>query len=74
MQPAPEAPAVAICRAPLFNPSETFVRAHALGLVRYRPVLVGIEDKGDVPAELRDALVVPRSPVERVPANIAFRH
>ncbi|HEY6814672.1 MAG TPA: glycosyltransferase [Croceibacterium sp.] len=73
MQPAPEAPPeappVAIFRAPLFNPSETFVRAHALALGRYRPLLVGIEDKGNVPPELQSALVVPRSAPERLQAR-----
>ena len=70
MQPAPEAPAVAIFRAPLFNASETFVRAHALALVRYRPLLVGIEDKGNVPPELRSALVVPGSASGRARARL----
>jgi hypothetical protein len=53
MQPAPDAPAVAderpaiaIFRAPLFNPSETFVRAHAEALTRYRPVLTGDRGQG----------------------------
>jgi glycosyltransferase involved in cell wall biosynthesis len=45
-------PAVVIFRSPLFNPSETFVRNHALALERYRPLLVGREDKGNVPPEL----------------------
>jgi glycosyltransferase involved in cell wall biosynthesis len=45
-------PAVAIYRSPIFHAHETFVRDHALGLIRYRPLLVGIEDKGNVPPEL----------------------
>lgn len=49
-------PAVVIYRSPLFNPSETFVRAHALSLARYRPLLAGAEDKGNVPLELAKAL------------------
>jgi glycosyltransferase involved in cell wall biosynthesis len=72
MQPAPDAPpdadrrpVIAIYRAPLFNPSETFVRAHALALMRYRPLLAGIGDKGNVPPELQGSLVVPGSAVER---------
>lgn len=48
-----ERPAVAIFRSPLLNASETFVRAHALSLTRYRPVLAGRSDKGNIPAELR---------------------
>ena len=61
-------PAVVVFRSPLFNASETFVRAHAAALERYRPLLVGREDKGNVPPELRDSLVLwPRfGPVERV--------
>jgi colanic acid/amylovoran biosynthesis glycosyltransferase len=47
---------VVVYRSPLFNPSETFVQAHALALERYRPLLVGLEDKGNVPAELRSPL------------------
>ena len=49
-------PAIIIYRAPLFNLSETFVRAHAQSLARYRPLIVGLEDKGNVPPELRDSL------------------
>jgi colanic acid/amylovoran biosynthesis glycosyltransferase len=60
---ADERPVVAILRAPLFNASETFVATHALSLARYKPVLVGLEDKGNVPPELRDGLVVARRPL-----------
>jgi glycosyltransferase involved in cell wall biosynthesis len=45
-------PVAAIFRAPLFNASETFVQTHAAGLTRYRPLVVGLEDKGNVRAEL----------------------
>jgi glycosyltransferase involved in cell wall biosynthesis len=45
-------PVVAVFRAPLFNPSETFVRAQATGLVRYQPLVIGREDKGNIPSEL----------------------
>jgi colanic acid/amylovoran biosynthesis glycosyltransferase len=48
----PAKPVVAIFRAPLFNPSEGFVQAQAAGLVRYEPLLVGLEDKGHVRPEL----------------------
>ena len=53
-------PAIVVYRSPLFNPSETFVRAHAQSLARYRPLLVGIEDKGNIPPELRDSLFLRR--------------
>jgi glycosyltransferase involved in cell wall biosynthesis len=43
---------VAVFRAPLFNASETFVRAQATGLTRYQPLLIGREDKGNIPPEL----------------------
>lgn len=63
-------PAIAIYRGPLFNLSETFVRTHAQALVRYRPLLAGIEDKGNVPSELRTGLVVPRNAGERQLARL----
>ena len=47
---------VVVYRSPLFNPSETFVRAHVEALERYRPLLVGVEDKGNVPPQLRPSL------------------
>lgn len=79
MEPAPDAPpgadrrpAIAIYRAPLFNPSETFVRAHAEALARYRPLLAGIEDKGNVPPKLRDSLVVPGSAAGRQLARLGI--
>jgi glycosyltransferase involved in cell wall biosynthesis len=45
-------PLVAVFRSPVFNASETFVRAQAAGLVRYQPLVVGFEDKGHVPPAL----------------------
>ncbi len=63
-------PAIVIFRSPLFNPSETFVRAHAQSLVRYRPLIVGLEDKGNVPASLREALFLPEGPGERLRARL----
>jgi glycosyltransferase involved in cell wall biosynthesis len=42
----PEKPVAAIFRSPLFNPSETFVEQHGPALRRYRPVFVGLRDKG----------------------------
>jgi colanic acid/amylovoran biosynthesis glycosyltransferase len=40
-------PAVAVFRSPMFNPSETFVRAHIDSLNRYRPLPVGLVAKGE---------------------------
>jgi len=56
MRPAPfdrdDRPVVAVYRAPLFNMSETFVRAQATGLTRYQPLVIGREDKGNIPPAL----------------------
>lgn len=49
--PTSDPPVVAIFRSPLFNPSEGFVQAQAAALARYRPLMVGLEDKaGPIPA------------------------
>lgn len=49
-----------IYRAPLFNTAETFVQAHVLSLDRYRPLLAGLEDKGNIPPSLAGSLFLPR--------------
>ena len=54
-------PVVAIYRSPLFHRHETFVRAHALGLIRYRPLMVGLDDEGHVPPELAGRILLPDS-------------
>ena len=54
-------PTVAIYRSPLFNASESFVQAHAAGLIRYCPLLVGLEDRGHAWRELQERLVLPES-------------
>jgi glycosyltransferase involved in cell wall biosynthesis len=51
-------PVAAIFRAPSFNASETFVQTHAAGLRRYRPLLVGLEDKGNVRPDLAGGRLV----------------
>ena len=53
-----ERPLVAIFRSPVFHAHETFVRTHAAGLARYRPLIVGLEDKGHVPPELAGRVVL----------------
>ena len=50
-------PVATIFRSPLFNASEGFVQAHAAGLTRYRPLLVGLEDKGNILPELQERLL-----------------
>jgi colanic acid/amylovoran biosynthesis glycosyltransferase len=61
LPPLDERPVVAIYRSPLFNASESFVQAHAAGLTRYQPLLVGLEDKGNARPELHDRLVTAAS-------------
>lgn len=51
-------PVVLIFRGPIFNPSETFVRGHALGLKRYQPLIVGRENKGGIPTLLADRVMI----------------
>ena len=67
---ADQRPAVVVFRSPLFNASETFVRAHAQSLTRYRPLLAGLEDKGNIPEDLRPCLFVPSSRAERIGARL----
>jgi colanic acid/amylovoran biosynthesis glycosyltransferase len=54
-------PLAAIFRSPVFNASETFVRAQAAGLSAYQALVVGLEDKGHVPPVLQDRVWFPRS-------------
>ena len=65
-------PVAAIFRSPLFNASETFVQTHAASLSRYRPLVVGLEDKGGVWPELRDRLLV-AAPGERAALKLLGR-
>jgi glycosyltransferase involved in cell wall biosynthesis len=51
-------PVVAVLRAPLFNASETFVRAQATGLTRYQPLVLGLEDKGNIPPDLAGRVIL----------------
>jgi glycosyltransferase involved in cell wall biosynthesis len=55
----PARPIVAVFRSPLFNDSETFVQSHISQLERYEPLLVGLHDRGNIPADLRRRLVTP---------------
>ncbi len=65
--PSDPRPVVLVFRAPVFNASETFVRAQATGLVRYQPLIVGREFKGHVPPELADRVLI-RPGVEQLRA------
>lgn len=52
-------PIAVIFRSPLFNASETFVRMQALGLERYQPLVVGLEDHGNSPPGLAERIWTP---------------
>jgi colanic acid/amylovoran biosynthesis glycosyltransferase len=67
--PDNEKPVVAHFRSALFNPSEGFVQEQAAALTRWRPLLVGLERKGDVLPGLADGMIVAQGGVER----LAFR-
>ncbi len=66
MQSPEPRPIVAIFRAPLFNASETFIQFQVASLARYRPVLVGLEDKGNIPPGLSAEAIVARSSAQRL--------
>lgn len=59
-------PLVAMVRGPVFNASETFVRAQAAGLERYRALIVGLEDKGHVPDALAGRVLLAEGDWERL--------
>ena len=65
-------PVVAMVRAPVFNASETFVRRQILGLERYRPLVIGLEDKGNFPKELAPA-ILPAGVIEALGARLLGR-
>ena len=52
-------PVVAVFRSPVFNPSEGFIQDQAAALTRYRPIIVGLERKGEVAPPLREGLILP---------------
>ena len=63
----------AVFRSPVFNPSETFVRAQSVGLVRYQPLIVGLERIGNIPPALSDRVLLPRNARERLAIRL-FGH
>lgn len=58
--------AIVVFRSPIFHAHETFVRDHLLGLVRYVPVIAGLEAKGHVPTPLEGRLVLASSAAEKL--------
>jgi glycosyltransferase involved in cell wall biosynthesis len=63
-------PVVAVVRSPVFNASETFVAAQAAGLVRYQPLVAGLEDKGHVPDALAGRVMLATGAAERVAVRL----
>jgi colanic acid/amylovoran biosynthesis glycosyltransferase len=57
-------PVVAIFRAAVFNASERFIQDQAAALTRWRPLIVGLERKGEIVPRL-DESIVAKSPAER---------
>lgn len=66
-------PLVAVFRSPVFNLTETFVRAQAAGLERYQPLVVGLEDKGHVPPALAGRVLLARGAGERLAIRLLGR-
>jgi glycosyltransferase involved in cell wall biosynthesis len=62
-------PVVAIFRSAMFNASERFIQDQAAALTRWRPLVVGLERKGEVVPRLREGMIVAESAIER----LAFR-
>jgi glycosyltransferase involved in cell wall biosynthesis len=60
------APVVAVFRTALFNPTERFIQEQAAALTRWRPVLVGLERKGEILPELREGMILPANVAERL--------
>jgi colanic acid/amylovoran biosynthesis glycosyltransferase len=65
-------PVVAIFRSAVFNASERFIQDQAAALSRWRPVVVGLELKGEMLPRLREAIVT-KSTRERVAFHLRGR-
>jgi glycosyltransferase involved in cell wall biosynthesis len=65
-------PVVAIFRSAVFNASERFIQDQAAALTRWRPVVVGLELKGEMLPRLREAIVT-KSARERVAFHLRGR-
>ncbi len=59
-------PVVAVFRTALFNPTERFIQEQAAALTRWRPLLVGLERKGEILPALREGMILPASVAERL--------
>jgi glycosyltransferase involved in cell wall biosynthesis len=65
-------PIVAIFRSAVFNASERFIQDQAAALTRWRPVVVGLERKGEMLPRLHEAIVA-KSMRERVAFHLRGR-
>ncbi len=61
-------PIAIIFRSAVFNASERFIQDQAAALTRWRPLVVGLERKGEIVPRLRDAIVA-----ETAGERLAFR-
>ena len=61
-----ERPIAAIFRTALFNPTEHFIQEQAAALTRWRPLLVGLERKGEIMPALRLGMILPANLAERL--------
>src|SRR5437868_5373579 len=68
-----ERPVAAIFRTALFNPTERFIQEQAASLTRWRPLLVGLERKGEILPELKDGMILPANVAERLAFAAAGR-
>ena len=59
-------PVVAVFRTALFNPTERFIQEQAAALTRWRPVLVGLERKGEILPALSEGMILPANVAERL--------
>jgi colanic acid/amylovoran biosynthesis glycosyltransferase len=59
-------PVVVVFRSAVFNASERFIQDQAAALTRWRPLVVGLERKGEVVPQLRERMIVAKSAGERL--------
>jgi glycosyltransferase involved in cell wall biosynthesis len=59
-------PVAALFRTPVFNPTERFIQDQAAALTRWRPLVVGLERKGDVLPALREGMILPAGLADRL--------
>lgn len=59
-------PVVAVFRTALFNPTERFIQDQTAALTRWRPLLVGLERKGEILPALKAGMILPANAAERL--------